>query len=142
MKNSGSEIVISVRMLDSLVDSLPSLMAAKMPRPTDTGMAISAAYPARNKVLPRRGISSSMMTRLLVIATPRSPCSAPQPVEVPQVGGNVQPELLAEKRPGLRGGALPEHRGSHVAGQDLCTDKNQHGHCKQRQHPQPQVGSQ
>ena len=70
-------MAIRVSTLDSLSVSLPSLIAANTPRPTDSGIATSAAYPAKNRVLRNLGSKSSMMTRLLVRATPKSPCKAP-----------------------------------------------------------------
>ena len=76
MKNSGSEMATKVTTLESLSLHLPSLMAEMMPMPTAKGIAIRAANPAKNKVLPKRGRSSSTMTRLLVNAVPKSPWMA------------------------------------------------------------------
>ena len=73
MKNSGTEIAASETTLTTRSIHLPSLMAATMPRPTASGTAISAAYPARNRVFSNFGVIEVRMSRLLVSATPKSP---------------------------------------------------------------------
>ena len=84
-----------------------------------------------------RGSISSMITRLLVSATPRSPC-AYQPVPVAQVRGHIEPELTAEDHQRLRGGALPQNSRGNVSRKNLGAHKNQHRDGKKGQYAQKQ----
>ena len=57
-----------------------------------------------------------------------APQQAAEPVQVTHVRGPVQPELLADGVQGLLGGALPEDRVGHVAGQDLDPEEDERRH--------------
>ena len=61
---------------------------------------------------------------------------APQPLEIPDIGGVVEPHFLAQVGEGNRRCGLSEDGLRDVAGQDLCSHEDQHGDGEQQKYAQ------